>query len=537
LLLLLNATFYPQVVYESFSNDIYLFLQRISQRGIIKFNAQIKPLSRLYLAKKLQELTNEEENLTNLEKKELKFFLTDFGYEISILTNKSNSLKFLSFGKDKYRRIRLFSYAGSDFYINLDPVLGYRFGNNNNGSWRHIFNGVTIRGYLANQIGFSFNFQDNIESGLGVDSLKIFTPVTGINPKPKVPFEYNEVNVNLSYNWSWGTVSIGKNYFQWGYGKTGNIVLSTKAPSFPYFRLDLYPVDWLSFNYIHGWLNSKIIDSSLSYRTLRASPEFDRLIYRTKYFASHTVMLTPVRGFDFSIGESIIYSDRLKVLYFIPIMFFRLADHYLSNMNNNAGDNAQIFFGFSSKNHIKNTHIYGSVFVDEIRTTEIFNPLTNKNQFGFTLGFSITDLPVNNLTLNSEYTRINPFVYRHFIPTLTYQNQGYLMGHWVGDNADLMYFSLEYRFIRGLKSKVWYEYIRKGGEGTSDQMYQIPQPPFLFGLRTYYTYLGLDIKYEIIHDLFARAKFQYTKIEKQQDDLSFQTDSFNEFSIAIYYGL
>ncbi|GBD91139.1 hypothetical protein BMS3Abin04_01864 [bacterium BMS3Abin04] len=146
---------------------------------------------------------------------------------------------------------------------------------------------------------------------------------------------------------------------------------------------------------------------------------------------------------------------------------------------------------------------------------------------------------MENLTWKVEYTKIYPFAYVHYIPSLTYQNNSYNLGHWIGHNGDLIYSSLNYRFIRGLQATLWGQYVRKGSEGTPEQQWntQKPQPPFLFGLRTNYTHLGLDVKYEILHALFARAKFQYTKIETEQEDHSFSTESFNEFSFAVYYGL
>ena len=44
----------------------------------------------------------------------------------------------------------------------------------------------------------------------------------------------------------------------------------------------------------------------------------------------------PNDEFTFSIGESIVYSDRLQPIYFIPVLFFRAADHYLSSKNTTA---------------------------------------------------------------------------------------------------------------------------------------------------------------------------------------------------------
>ena len=78
-------------------------------------------------------------------------------------------------------------------------------------------------------------------------------------------------------------------------------------------------------------------------------------------------------------------------------MFFRLADHQLSNQVNAAGGNAQFFFAASSKGHIKNTHLYGTLFIDELTLSGLFDSYKQRNQLGFTLGGSVTDLPIDNL--------------------------------------------------------------------------------------------------------------------------------------------
>ena len=173
-------------------------------------------------------------------------------------------------------------------------------------------------------------------------------------------------------DWKWGEFTAGKDFLEWGYGESGKLVLSNKAPSFPFIRLDIHPVPWLRFNYFHGWLTSKVIDSSNIYTTLSGRFEHG-LSYRNKYIASHTLTITPLKGLDISLGESIIYSDKLQISYLMPLMFFKLADHYLSNYDNNIGNNSQFFAGISSRNHIKNTHLYGTLFIDEISIENLFN--------------------------------------------------------------------------------------------------------------------------------------------------------------------
>jgi hypothetical protein len=240
---------------------------------------------------------------------------------------------------------------------------------------------------------------------------------------------------------------------------------------------------------------------------------------------------------DISIGESIVYADKLEILYLIPITFFRIADHYLSRQYNAAGGNAQLFASLSSKGHLKNTHLYGTLFIDEITLSGLFDSYKQRNQFGFTLGSSLTDLPVNNLTLKIEYSKIYPYVYQHYIPTTTYESASYVLGHWMGNNTDQVYVSLKYRLLRGLEAIGWIRYIRQGERGDINKIFTQPQPPFLFGLRNNYTYLGAQVKYEFLHEFFVRARYQFMKSSKQQEDLSFIDNNLHEFHFAVYYGL
>ena len=549
---------FSQTVFEPVNSGVYQFLDIMAQKGIITFNDEIRPVSRKYIAEKLLQLKTKNEKLktkdfTKVEEDELNFYLQDYGMEIKQLqylkttnvrmtidyhpttTNRQPSTTILS--RDPYGRLRLFAYEDSLFKVNAGPILGYEAGTRDGAKYSHRWDGIDIYGYLGNNLGFSFRFKDNSEDGTAVDRTKQFTPQTGviIAKSDLNNIQYSEVNADITYDWSYGDLTLGKDFFNWGYGQSGLLVLSDKAPSFPFIRLDIRPVKWLRFNYIHAWLNSDVMDSSAFYASYLRGINRDQ--FRSKYLASHTLTVTPAQGLDISLGESIVYSDKLEIPYLIPIMFFRLADHYLSKGNNNAGGNSQFFLGVSSRNEIKNTHLYGTLFIDEITLEGLFNPKKQRNQLGFTLGGSVTDLPVDNLTLTAEYTKIYPFVYSHYIPTLTYQSSGYVMGHWMGNNADLIYGALNYRFIRGLQATAWGQYIRKGSAGTAEQQYSQPQPPFLFGPRTNYTYFGADVKYEIIHDLFAKLHFQTTKISTEQPDRSFSNHRLNEFYLGLNYGI
>ena len=472
-----------------------------------------------------------------VEQENLDFYYNGFYLERddeSALPEGSSSSNFIM---DPLKRYSLYTYKDELFRFTVDPVVSMSLGKYDGASRLWYRGGISFRGYIGENVGFDFMFYDNTEKGDSIDDSKTFSPERGNNiaRRDGNKIEYSEVRANISYSWDWGTVSIGKDFLNWGYGESGLLVLSDKAPSFPFIRLDIQPVKWLSFNYIHAWLKSEVLDSSSTYPTYRDG--YDRLQDSEKYLASHTFNIFPIDGVTVSLGESIVYSDRLELAYLMPIMFYRLADHFLSDGKNNKGANSQFFLGISSRNNIPNTHLYGTLFIDEVRLSDLFDSQKQKNQIGFTLGGSITNLPVNNLDCTLEYTKIYPYVYKHYVPAQTYMSDEYSLGHWMGDNADLVYAALKYRFIRGLSAKGWIQYIRKGGEGNVEEQYNVPQPPFLFGLRKNYTNFGFDVVYEVTHNFFAEMNFSSWQNEIEVSDGVFQNDDYSSFNFTVNYGL
>ena len=544
LFLVLSSFAFAQVVYEPLHRDVYKFLSRLSQKSVFAFDDQVRPVSRKYIAQKLIEASEKSDQLTSLEKEELEFYSRDFKFEFDMINDvKIASSQITIVGYDEGDRLRLFGYRNNLFSLNLSPILGIKAGSRDREKLTHFWNGIYTYGYIDKYVGFSFDFRDNTETGNTIDKLKEFTPVTGVEAKSSLnaplysldKMEYSESKAVLATDWSWGSFAIGKDFLEWGYSESGLLVLSQKPPSYGFIRLDIKPVDWLKFNYMHGWLSSGVIDSNSIFYNTSGGISFS---FIDKFIATHSLIITPVPGLDLSIGESIIYDEELEFLYLMPIMFFRLADHQLSRQLNSAGGNAQFFLGVSSKGQIKNTHLYGTLFIDEISIGGLFDPESQRYQMGFTLGGSVTDLPIENLTAKVEYTKIYPFAYQHYIQTTDYESAKYSLGHWMGHNADLIYTSLNYRFLRGLQATVWGQYIRKGEDGNVQQQYNTrPQSPFLFGLRKNYSYLGAEIKYEYTHEFFAKLNFQTTHSSIQHENLSFIDTTLNEFYFSVYYGL
>ena len=130
--------------------------------------------------------------------------------------------------------------------------------------------------------------------------------------------------------------------------------------------------------YLHGWLNSDIIDSARSYY----DHQNYRAVFREKNFAANLISISPWQHTTFSVGNSVIYADMgTNAAYLIPLNFFKSLDHNVT-MDNNAGQNAQMFAAFSTR-FIPKTHIYASLFIDEITLTKVFDIKENSNTLSY----------------------------------------------------------------------------------------------------------------------------------------------------------
>lgn len=526
-----------QVVYEPTYKTVYGYLSRLAQKGVIDLDDIVLPLSRAYISNKLDTLNFQSGVLTPLERKELDFYRKEYTLERNIEQKTDLETPYKSvFKTQNGDRFRWGAYQDKLFSINAQLIGGYEGELRDDGVINHhTWRGAWIYGYIGKSIGFSFDVRDNTEKGDNIDIKKEFTSTTGVIGVSSSPnnFEYSEVRGSISARWKWGSASIGKDFLNWGYGEGGKIVFSQKAPSFPMIRLDVKPVKWLTFNYQHAWLNSDIIDSTTITKTLLSA--YDQYYFRDKLLASHSVTFIPKKGLSISIGESAIYNNGVKLPFLIPVMFFRLADHYLGGLNKTPNiSNSQIFFQFSSRNHIRKTHLYFSYFVDEISLSKLYSDGQVRNQTAYTGGMSVADFLIPNLSVTLEYSKIRPFAYVNRVPAQSYKSSDYYLGHWIGPNADQFHAQILYRVARGLTLKGTFEYIRKGEQGADSLQSNEVSTPFLGGKVDKFMNISLEAKYELIHDLFF--KFGYYSRRKNLTISTLEDKLNNSFAFGFNYG-
>jgi hypothetical protein len=529
---------YAQVVYLPVSNEVYDFLKRMSSKQFLTdYQDAAKPLSRMYIAKELRELEDSEDKMTSLEHDTYDFYVTEFKYEI---------LKLAGDTEPSETRWHVLSKELTGGIINMD--VDYKFSHELAGGVKTdvYTKGLRLNGYVYNSLGFYFNLDDNKELGSNLNFYKLNTPDKGVissttgytpsysldaNPLPSPnlsELDYDEIDAQFSYQIGKFALSIEKSNNIWGYGENGNVIFSNKAPSYPQFKMRVPLSDNIDFVYFHAELNSNVIDSTLSYYSITPGASEYRQVDHSKYIAAHQIEMMLWNGVDLSLGESVVYSDRGPLLmYMIPIMLFKAGEHY-----NGDKDNCQ-FFGSLNLNVIKNTDLYLSLFIDEINIDQLWNGLYSREQIAFTVGGHTYDVLLDNLELSAEYSRANPGVYDHKYQSTTYTNNGYVLGDWIGQNADDLIMSATYRTMRELKLSIYGEIYRKGSPMPISDQYLADQGGFGFLDEKIF---GVKAHYQPLRDVFFDAKAQFHTLTDETNPLLNYDNKF-EFYISASLGI
>ncbi|MBS1636781.1 MAG: hypothetical protein JST26_12770 [Bacteroidetes bacterium] len=502
LFMICSITSFAQEVNKHISYvSIYDYLDELANGHIIELNSAIKPYSRKLIATKLKEAETKREQLTKRQQKDLDFFLKDYNKEF--IPNKNFK-----------RRIDLFYYRDSLFAFTLNPILGFSYSANQNGNATHRWNGLEFNGSVGKNFGFYFSLRDNGINNVLADP-KYLTQEPGGNYKPyqgttKLRTDFDEARGGLSYGWKWGSVSLLKDNFAWGNNYNGANIFSGRQPSFAYLSFKMAPAKWFEFNYVHGWLVSQVVDSSKTY----GSGSGLRNSFFPKYLAANMLTIKPFKNFHVSLGNSIVYSDKnVQPIYLIPFMFYPSGDHSQTGAGaNSLGENSQMFLDISCRS-IPKTHIYGSLFVDEVNVGKMFDKAKQTNLFSFKAGIRVTNLLIPNTSFTFEYTRTNPWVYVHPIATTTFESNRYNMGHYLGQNADEIFAGAKVKPLRGLTIDLAYVLARKGAVNPFVQVNGVNAgvagAQFMQGAMWVNEQVYFKAQYEIINDVFIFGSCAY----------------------------
>jgi hypothetical protein len=492
---------------------VVAYLERMAQKGAIEFNDLMKPVDRATVFNLLNQL-QQNKNLTKIERDELTFYISYYSFDNLEKAYIPKSLTvFKQIKKNLFKEPHILNYSDDNFRLMVDPLAEIGFQGSKKTS-QLISTGFQMMGYAGKRIGFQLSVRDVNETG-DYDSLRIDNTLMGFNRKQTINnnlLSYSQFNANLSYRFNKGMITVGQDQNVLGYGKTGNLVLSSKSPSYPYYRFQYNPTKWMSVNYMHAWLQSGVIDSLKSYGTGNSVYGGKRESFIPKFYAIHFVEVRPMKGLSVHLGESIVYTDQLEPAYLMPLTFFKAYDNNKYNDKITTGANGQFFMGISSRNQIPKTHLYAQLFIDEIRVSNIFNSTKSRNQIAYQIGASVTDIGLPYLTLTAELNKVYPFVYRNFLPAQNYSNSNYPLGDWMGSNADRIELIANYHPKPRLNLRAYYRMMAKGGAGSIEQQYFLtPSPIYGFDPQYKTNKFSFESSYELysnVNILFGYSAYQ-----------------------------
>ena len=514
---------------------LYDFLDELLADGVLVHQTAVLPYSRKQVATMLLEAQDADSLLNIRQKRDLAFYLNEYALERDTMVSN-----YVQYTDHSTYNVSLadpqFSYRSKDnmFKMRLRPILGGNLLMSKKGVIFHRWYGAELQMDIAKHLSIWGSLRDNSWSGdwlnktyfptdndrrlgarihYGASQLQpALMPIAGVQYKEANyggDFSDSKGGISL-YAW-WGSISVQRENIRWGDAYHASNILSGRAPAAPMISLQLTPCKWFQFDYFHAWLVSNVVDSTYYYVEETTNGTVRNYRPMNKFMAANMFTFTPIKQLSISFGNSIIYAERsIQAAYFIPIAFYKSLDHLLTKGVRTQNQNSQAFASLSVR-PVEHLHLYGSMFVDEIKFSRFKPSNKENNPLSYLVGFNWSGWPVKGLSLKAEFVRSYIASYIHSIEVLDYTTNSFDMGHYLGDNAQSIYAELAYRPIRGMLIKASYTndtkynsyaYLRNNISAT------IAQKPFDHAIFRNEV-VQLDGVYEVHPNMYMTLTLQY----------------------------
>ncbi|MFI5185708.1 MAG: capsule assembly Wzi family protein [Chitinophagales bacterium] len=319
----------------------------------------------------------------------------------------------------------LYEVHVKDFDLAVNPVLQFQLSKENNNNERLFLNtrGVTLRGKIANKIGFYTYITDNQER----DPLYVQQWVDRFKAVPNEGYYKSFKTTGYDYFDARGyfTFSVAKYVgVQFGYDKNfiGNGYRSLFLSDF-------------SNNTLFLKLNTRIwkINYQNLFMELNATePRGPDRLLKKKYAVMHHLDIDIAKSLNIGLFEAIIFGrpDHFEFGYLNPIIFYRSIEQ-----QNGSFDNALV--GLDAKWNVKHAvQFYGQLLIDEFVLSALKeNNGSWVNKWGIQAGVKYIDaFKIKNLDLQLESNRVRPFTYSHVDSVSNYTHYNQPLAHPLGAN-------------------------------------------------------------------------------------------------------
>ncbi|MGK2860524.1 MAG: hypothetical protein ACSLE0_01205 [Chitinophagaceae bacterium] len=369
-------------------NGVKSYLRNVDESDLSKVDAY--NLQRLYL-NNTEYLTNEERNEYLSKKPVLKNFYTS--------------------------PANLYEVHTDDFDLIINPVIQYVLSKESNNDQSLFLNtrGLTVRGKIANKIGFAAYLTDNQER----DPTYV---QTWVNDRSAVPgngyYKRFKSAGGLDY-------FDARGYFTFNVAKYIDVAFGYDKNFIGNGHRSLFLSDFGSNN-LFLKLNTRIWKFNYQNLFMELHNAYvrggDKLLDK-KYAVMHHLDINIARWLNVGLFEGVVFGrkNRFDFSYLNPVIFYRSIEQ-----QNGSDDNAVAGFDLKA-NVAKRFQVYGQLMLDEFKLSEIkANRGWWANKFGLQIGAKYIDaFNIKNLDLQIEHNRVRPFTYSHrdSVANYTHYNQ------------------------------------------------------------------------------------------------------------------
>ncbi len=499
-----KTALFSQSVNVPLDHWVYEFVDRMQIRGYIQNGmTSSRPFSRENIAIMLAEVDK------RMESNEIQLSMTETAIFEQLKGEFAEELKSQNItAQERYYERHMIKWHEENNQVNIDFLfnqsIDFKSGNQyeNREKISQTTVGTIARGQFEDRLGFYLLVKNTLIKGKDIDQ-ENFDPARGVPITISGKNAYTD-DASAYFIWSFPRfhLELGRDQAQWGPGYRGQLMISANNPYFDMFKINVQ-FKRFTFTYFHGKLN---IGTS------------------SKFIAAHRLELRLSPRFIVSGNESVIYGNRnVEPMYINPLMLYHIAEHHLGDRDNKTM--GLDIIAFPRINH----QLYFELFIDDFTTAE--NPWTYYgNKFAFLTGWHwINPFRVKDTNFHFEYTRIEPFVYTHKENINIYTNYDQSIGHWLGPNADDLFFKIDYLMKRDLKFAFITERIRHG-EGDINTPHQDSmgtRKKFLSGITETTWNLGIEMRYQIFRDGFLSCSYYHLDIKNNSHILNQQATNNN----------
>lgn len=319
----------------------------------------------------------------------------------------------------------LYEVHSKDFDLAINPVLQFQLSKENKNDQTLFLNtrGVTVRGKIANKIGFDSYITDNQERDpLYVQAWeKKFQSVPGEG--------YYKYFKTTGYDYF-----DARGYFTFGVTKYVDVAFGYDKNFIGNGYRSLFLSDF-SNNILFLKLNTRIwrINYQNLFMELNATePRGPDRLLKKKYAVMHHLDVNVTKSLNVGLFEGVIFGrpDQFEFGYLNPIIFYRSIEQQNGSIDNSVA-------GIDIKANVKHAlQFYGQFLLDEFVLAEIRrNRGSWVNKWGIQAGAKYIDaFGIKNLDLQLETNRVRPFTYSHSDSVANYTHYNQPLAHPLGAN-------------------------------------------------------------------------------------------------------